>query len=383
MYAAFGGYIVQALLNNFIPLLFVRFHTEFGISFSELSLLVVLNFAVQVAVDALSPVIVGRLGHRRAVYLCNIAAMLGLCGLSIFPTLFGNAFAGILFSVVLYAVGSGIIEVIISDIIEAIPSDNKHAAMSLLHSFYCWGVCLVVLLSTLFFVTVGIAHWRLLCLLWAILPLCDLIYFTMVEMPPTKTGGNGGARIGSLFSQGVFWIFICMMIAAGACEQAIVQWVSAFAEVALGVPKTLGDLLGPLGFSVLMGLSRVIFAGRAEKMHLRRYMLFSAILCVGGYLLAALSPLALPSLVGCMLCGFAVGILWPGTYSLAAERLHGGTLMFACLALAGDVGCTGGPSVVGFITEAFAGNMRIGILFALVFPVGMTLMLLLLRRKKQ
>ncbi|MBQ9427937.1 MAG: MFS transporter [Clostridia bacterium] len=380
--AAFGGYIVQALLNNFLPLLFVRFHAEFGISFAELSLLVLLNFVVQIGVDALSPILAVYLGYRRAVYLANLAAILGLCGLAAFPTLFCSPFLGLLLSVLLYALGSGIIEVVISGIIESIPSENKHAAMSLLHSFYCWGVCLVVLLSTLFFATVGVAHWRLLTLLWAILPLCDLVYFTRVDIPSPAADKAGGVTLGRLFSRRVFWVFFVMMICAGACEQAIVQWVSAYAELALGLQKTVGDLFGPLGFAVFMGLSRVIFARRAGKLRLRRYMLFSALLCLAGYLCAALCPIAWLSLFGCILCGFAVGILWPGTYSLAAERLRGGTLMFACLALAGDLGCTGGPSAVGFITDAFSGNMRLGILLSIVFPIGMLVALTILDHMK-
>ena len=268
----------------------------------------------------------------------------------------------------LYAIGGGLIEVLISPIVEACPTENKASVMSLLHSFYCWGTVGVILLSTLFLQAAGRDSWSLLALLWAILPLCNAVYFTQVPIAPLTQEGES-LPLGKLFSMKLFWVFALLMVAAGACEQAMSQWASAFAESGLGVSKTVGDLAGPCMFSVLMGLSRVAYAKWGGRLSLLNCEIACGLCCAGGYLLAALAPHPALALVGCGICGVSVGIFWPGTFSVASRHCpKGGTAMFALLALAGDLGCTSGPTLVGMASGLLGGQLKAGLLLAVVFP---------------
>lgn len=375
--ASYIGYITQAIVNNFIPLLFLTFQGMFGISLEKITLLVTINFGIQLLVDFLSAKFMDKIGYRRAVVAAHIFAAAGLAGLGIFPDLFQDPYIGILLCVSLYAIGGGLIEVLISPIVEACPTDKKDAAMSLLHSFYCWGSVLVILVSTLFFSVFGIGNWRFLAVLWALVPAVNAVLFSKVPIAMLTEEG-GGMSISSLMKDKVFWLFAFIMICAGASEQAMSQWASAFAESGLHVSKTIGDLAGPCMFAVLMGTSRMFYAKFSEKMNLTAFMIGSGMLCIVSYLLAACSPNPILSLVGCGLCGLSVGILWPGAFSLAsAKRPRGGTAMFALLALAGDLGCSSGPTLVGMVSNAFGGSIHIGLLAALVFPVCLIMGLLL------
>lgn len=269
-----------------------------------------------------------------------------------------------------YAIGGGLIEVLISPVLEACPTDNKESAMSLLHSFYCWGCTGVVLLSTLFFALFGTSHWKILALIWVLLPTANLILFTKVPIYSLHEEGESGMSISELFRVKVFWLLMAMMLCAGASEQAVSQWASTFAEKGLHIQKTVGDLVGPMMFSVLMGLSRLIYGKYGEKLNLDRFMKGSCVLCVASYLCISLVPVPIVGLIGCAICGFSVGIMWPGTFSKASAAIkRGGTVLFAMLALAGDLGCSGGPTLVGFVSSEFSGNLRLGILTAIVFPV--------------
>lgn len=368
MFSCFAGYVVQAVVNNFVPLLFITFQNTYSIPLSQITLLVTINFCVQLFVDFMATFFVDKVGYRPCIVLAQFCSALGLALLAILPEIM-EPFAGILTAVIVYAIGGGLIEVLISPIMESCPTDNKEKAMSLLHSFYCWGHVGVVLLSTAFFAVCGVDNWHLLALIWAIIPVFTGLLFLKTPIAPLIADGEKGMGVRELGKNKVFWLLVVMMVCSGASEQAVSQWASAFAEMGLGISKTLGDLVGPLTFAALMGLSRVFYGKFGDKMDMDKFMIGSTLLCIGAYLLTALSPLPVFSVIGCAICGFSVGIMWPGTFSKASGLLpRGGTAMFALLALAGDLGCSSGPSVVGFVSGAAGGNLKIGILAAIAFP---------------
>lgn len=370
MYACFVGYIVQAVVNSFVPLLFVTFQETYQIPLAQITLLITVNFVVQLLVDMLSAGFIDRIGYRASVVLAHIFAAAGLALLTILPEVLPDPFVGILMAVFVYAIGGGLIEVLISPIIEACPTDNKESAMSLLHSFYCWGCTGVVLISTIFFTIFGISNWKILTLLWTILPLANMLLFTKVPIYSLQEEGDKGMNLGELFREKMFWILMLMMVCSGAAEQSVSQWASTFAEKGLGITKSVGDLVGPMLFSILMGLSRLLYGKYGEKLDLDRFMKFSCVLCILSYLCIAFIPVPMVELLGCGLCGFSVGILWPGTFSKAAVALRrGGTLLFAMLALAGDLGCSGGPTLVGFVSSGLGDNLRLGIFAGIIFPI--------------
>ena len=379
-YASYLGYITQAIVNNLAPLLFLIFQEVYRIPLEQITLLVTVNFCVQLSVDMLSTRFVDKIGYRPCIVAAHFFAAAGLAGLGVFPRLLPDPFVGLLGAVFLYAIGGGLIEVLVSPIVEACPTENKASVMSLLHSFYCWGSVGVILLSTLFLGAFGKSAWTVLALLWALLPLFNAFWFWRVPIARLTEEGEA-LPLGKLFSQKLFWIFAALMVAAGACELSMSQWASAFAESGLGVSKTVGDLAGPCFFAVLMGCARVVYAKVGHKLNLLNAQWMCGLLCVAAYLLAALSPVPVLALLGCGLCGFSVGILWPGTFSVAARYLpKGGTAMFALLALFGDLGCTGGPTLVGFVSGAFGGELKMGLLAAVVFPVFLILAVLVCKR---
>ncbi len=367
IFACYGGYITQAIVNNFAPLLFVIFHDSFGIPLEQITLLVTFNFAVQLLVDLLSVKFVDKIGWRSCLVAAHIFAAAGLVGMALLPRIM-PPFVGLLLSVTVYAVGGGLTEVLISPVVEACPTENKAGVMSLLHSFYCWGTVAVIVISTLFLSIFGKESWGVLALLWALFPLFVAFVFTRVTLYPLVEEGEG-LSVKNLFGMRIFWLFVLLMFAAGASEQAMSQWASAFAESGLGVSKMTGDLLGPCVFSVLMGSARVFYGKMSEKINLNSFLIGCGVLCISAYLLASLSNNAVLSLIGCGLCGLSVGIMWPGVFSLASAQIpKGGTAMFALLALAGDLGCSGGPTVVGFMAD---GELKRGLFFAIIFPVIM------------
>ncbi len=376
--ACFIGYIVQAIVNNFVPLLFVTFQTTYQIPLSSITLFITINFVIQLLIDFSSALFVDKIGYRASIIIAHICSALGLSFLTFLPELFQDPFTGILISVIVYAIGGGLIEVLISPIVEACPSKNKEKAMSLLHSFYCWGHVAVVLLSTGFFALWGTNNWKILALIWAIIPLINIILFIFVPLYPINEEGEKGASFVDLAKMPIFWILMLMMLCSGASEQAVSQWASTFAEQGLGVSKTVGDLTGPMAFALLMGTSRLIYGKFGDRLNLNIFMKISASLCAASYLIIALVPVPWISLVGCGICGFSVGILWPGTFSKASATIkNGGTVLFAMLALAGDVGCSGGPTLAGFLSGLFGGDLKMGILCAIAFPVLMLVSLFL------
>lgn len=369
LYASYLGYITQAIVNNLAPLLFVTFQKEYDISVAQIGFLVTFNFAVQMLVDILAAKYVERIGYKKSILAAHFCAAAGLIGMGVLPDITGNAYLGLLAAIVIYAIGGGLIEVLVSPIVQALPMDEKSAAMSLLHAFYCWGHVMVVVLSTVFFRVAGIENWRILAAVWALVPIFN---FFLYAGAPIKVlvEEEKAIPVKKLFGMKLFWCFFLLMICSGASEQAMSQWASYFAENGLKVSKTMGDLLGPCMFAVLMGASRTFYGMKGNKIPLKKFISWSSLLCAGSYLIAVFSPNPVLSLIGCGLCGLSVGIMWPGVFSLAAEYCpQGGTAMFAFLALAGDIGCAGGPSVVGGISGIFHGNLKMGLLAAILFPV--------------
>lgn len=368
--ACFIGYIVQAIVNNFVPLLFLTFQSSYQIPLAKITMLVTINFGLQLLVDLLSVTFVDKIGYRASMILAHVFATVGLVLLTILPECFSDPFIGIFLAVMVYAIGGGLLEVLVSPVVEACPTEHKEQTMSLLHSFYCWGHVGVVLLSTIFFRLFGIENWKILALIWALIPLCNTFLFAKVPIASLMEDGERGLTIKELFSMKIFWILFLMMVCAGASEQAVSQWASTFAEKGLGVTKTIGDLAGPMAFAVLMGSSRALYGKYGEKMDLDRFMVYSIFLCIASYLGISLIPNPVTGLIGCALCGLSVGILWPGTFSKASAAVpKGGTAMFALLALGGDLGCSGGPTLVGMVSSCFNDNLKTGILAAVIFPV--------------
>ena len=370
MYACFIGYIVQAIVNNFVPLLFLTFQATYNIPLSKITMLVTINFGLQLLIDLLSVSFVDRIGYRASMLLAHICAAVGFLLLTILPEIFSDPFIGLLIAVTIYAIGGGLLEVLVSPVMEACPTDNKEKAMSLLHSFYCWGHVGVVLLSTLFFKLFGIENWKILAVLWAIVPIINTILFTKVPMASLIEEGETGLTIPQLFSKKIFWLFLLIMVCAGASEQSVSQWASTFAEKGLGVSKTIGDLAGPMAFAILMGTARAFYGKYGERINLDLFMIYTGILCAISYLCIALVPSPIFGLIGCALCGLSVGILWPGSFSKASASIRGGgTAMFALMALAGDLGCSSGPTLVGMVSSHFGDSLNIGILSAIIFPI--------------
>ncbi len=380
IYACFTGYIVQAVVNNFVPLLFLTFEKAYLIPLGQITMLITFNFGVQLLVDLVSAGLVDKIGYRVSVVFAHVFSAAGLLGLTILPDVMPSAFGGLLIAVTLYAIGGGLIEVLISPIMESCPTGNKEKAMSLLHSFYCWGHVGVVLISTLFFKLFGIENWKVLALVWMLIPVVNGIVFMKTPIASLMEEGESGMSLAELLKEKMFWVLMVMMVCAGASEQAVSQWASTFAEKGLGVSKTAGDLAGPMAFAILMGLARAFYGKFGDKIDLDKFMLGSGGLCIISYLMISLVPSPVLSLLGCGICGLSVGIMWPGSFSKASARLKkGGTAMFALLALGGDLGCSGGPTLVGYVAGLFSEDLKRGILAAVVFPVLLVASILVMK----
>ena len=380
--ACYLGFVTQAIVANFTPLLFIAFHREYEIPIASLALIPAVFYAVQLFVDFLCAKF-KNIDYRKNIIISEVTSALGLAGMAFLPSLFPEPLVGILICVTVYAVGSGLIEVLCSPIIEACPFPNKEGMMSLLHSFYCWGVVGVVLGSTLFFALFGIDNWRILTCLWALIPLYNIINFATCPIEPIVQDSEG-MSMSQLLKNRTFLPFLILMVATGASEASMAQWSSAFAEVSLGVDKAIGDLAGPCGFAFFMGLGRMWYGKKGQNLDLSSYMTWAGILCFASYLLASLSSVPLISFIGCMLSGLAVAIMWPGSISLTSAHLpQGGTALFALLALAGDAGGTVGPSIVGICTSSSKNNIQSGLLAASVFPVILVACLIFIRYKKR
>lgn len=379
LFACYLGFITQAICANFAPLLFLTFHKDYQITLGQIALIPTAFFLTQLIVDAICAKYVDRIGYRKAIVASQVAAGLGLISLAFLPEMLPDPFAGVLICVVMYAIGSGLIEVLCSPIVEACPFDHKEKVMSLLHSFYCWGSVGVVLFSTVFFAAFGMGSWKIMACIWALVPLLNVINFATCPIERLVEDGKG-LSIGQLCKAPLFWVAVMLMVCSGASELSMAQWASAYAESALGLSKTLGDLAGPCMFAITMGISRVIYGKYGEKVDLTVYMLGSGALCLVCYVLASMTANPVWGLAGCIACGFSVGIMWPGTLSIASARMPmGGTALFALLAMAGDLGGAFGPSLVGYATQMAGDNLRAGMRLGCLFPIGLMAGLLLMR----
>ena len=380
--ACYLGFITQAIAANFAPLLFLTFHRTYQISLGRIAFISTAFFFTQLLIDLFCAKYVDKIGYRKSVVASEIFSAAGLIGLAFLPSLLPDPYIGILISVIIYAMGSGLIEVLVSPIVEACPFDNKESVMSLLHSFYCWGSVGVILLSTIFFAIFGIENWRILACIWALIPLYNTFNFISCPIESLTEEGEG-LSIRQLCHIPIFWIALVLMVCAGASEISMAQWASAYVESALGISKSIGDIIGPCLFAVMMGTSRSFYGKYGEKIDLMKFMIGSGALCLVCYLLSALAPLPFLNLVGCAVCGFSVGIMWPGTISIASKKIPlGGTAMFALLAMAGDLGGSVGPGIVGFVTQNANDNLKVGMLAGCVFPTVLVLSVLLLKRKR-
>ncbi len=378
--ACFIGSMIQAVNCCFVPLLFVSFQQEFGLSLEKVTLLITANFLVQLLADALGASLVDRIGHRVCIVAGQLLSALGLASLAIFPYIFPTPLTGLLSSVVLIAISGGITEVLLSPIQEACPTKNKEAAMSLMHSFFCWGSMAVAAISTGLFALLGRENWGWVCGIWAVLPLCNALFFSQVPLGTIVEAGKT-MTILQLLKSGTFWLLLVLMMLSGASETVISQWASALAETGLGVSKVVADLAGPCLFALCMGVGRVLHVKLSDKIKIEKYLLVSAVLCIVGYGLVVLPNNAAVNLLGCGICGFAVAVMWPGSLSLAAQRMPlGGTAMFGLLAVGGDIGCTLGPTMTGFLSGQFDDNLKVGIAAAAVFPIALVLAVLVLKK---
>lgn len=381
--ACYLSFITQAIAANFAPLLFLKFHNDYAIPLGKIALISTVFFLTQLIVDVLCSYFADRIGYRKCAVASELCSAAGLVGLAFLPELLPDPLTGIIISVIIYAVGSGLIEVLGSPIVEACPFEHKEAAMSLLHSFYCWGSVGVILLSTAFFAVFGIGSWRWLACIWALIPLYNTYNFATCPIEHPVEDGKG-MSIRSLLQVPLFWISIILMVCAGASELSMAQWASAYTESALGLSKAMGDLTGPCMFAVTMGISRVIFGKYGDRLDLMKFMIGSGFLCLICYVTASVSDNPFIGLIGCILCGFSVGIMWPGTISICSGRLPGGgTAMFALLAMAGDLGGAFGPGLVGRITQNADNDLKKGMLIGCVFPLVLILSLFILKGLRQ
>ena len=379
--ACYLGFVTQAISANFVPLLFLTFRNTYGITLEKIAMIPLVFYLTQLIVDLAATKFADKIGYRACVVASQVLSSVGLVSMAVLPEIIPVPFIGILISVVLYAIGSGLIEVLVSPIVEACPFENKDGMMSLLHSFYCWGAMGVILGSTLFFAVFGVKNWKILTIIWALLPLYNT--FNFINCPIERLDEDGKSmKISTLLKTPIFWLMIILMVCSGASEATMAQWASAFTESAIGVTKTVGDLAGPCLFAMFMGISRVLYSKFSEKLDLTKVMLICGAMCAGCYLLASLSALPILGLAGCALCGLAVGIMWPGSISISSQNCpRGGTAMFAFLALAGDLGGMVSPAMVGSISEAAGGDLKSGLLVATVFPVVLVASLLILKMK--
>lgn len=367
--ACFIGYIVQAIVCNFAPLLFVSWKNEFGITIKQTTSIITLTFLIQMFIDFFAAKFVDKIGYKTCLIFAHIFSSAGFIVMGTLPYKLKNPFSGIIFAVILYSMGSGLLEVLISPVVESCPTENKTGAMSLLHSFYCWGTVLVIALSSAFFAAAGRDNWRYLSFLWALFSLLNGLFFTLVPIKEPEEDSKN-QKIFSLFKSRFFILAVIIMICAGASELAMSQWASAFAETSLHISKAAGDLAGPMAFAILMGTGRIIFSKVSSKISIQKYLAFSSVLCIVSYFIASLSPIPILSLIGCALCGLAVSAMWPGTISLTSQRFpETSTAMFAILAFSGDIGCTAGPTVIGWVSSALSGDLKKGLLFGFIFPL--------------
>lgn len=389
--ACYIGYVVQAVVNNLLSLLFVIFNAQpYNISLEKLGSIIFINFAAQLFIDYISVFFTSRFGYKKCVVFAQATSVVGFVLLGFLPRVIEPYF-GILFSILFLAVGSGLIEVLISPIIEALPSDNKASNMSFLHSFYCWGQVLTVIGTTALVFALGNDKWFYIPFVWSIIPFINTLLFTRCDILELENNSAHSSALSLLKNKSVYK-YMVFMFCAGASEITMVQWSSFFVEKGFGTEKWLGDLIGPCLFAVLMGIGRIGYGILGKKVSLERLLCYFSALCFVCYLVVALSNNGIICALGCAVCGLSVSVMWPGVISLSAEKFHSsGTAIFSLMAMLGDIGCAVGPWILGLIAEyAFdynlgrhlisalninstQSNMQLGFLICSIFPLIMFL----------
>lgn len=396
--ACYLGYITQAIVVNYMPILFVIFNEDYNISLSHLGALALVNFVSQIITDVIAARVIDRIGFRRAAVPAHVLCVAGLVMMGVLPSVMPNAYAGLVIAVIAYSVGGGLIEVVISPIVEALPSEDNSSSMSFLHSFYCWGQLAVVLITTLVIKIFGYGVWKAMSFVWAAIPAFNIYCFMKVPLPETREETR--VPIKRLLMERGFAIGLILMLCAGAAEQIMAQWASLFAQKGLGVSKVVGDLLGPCLFALFMALGRTWYGVKGEKLDLKKALIGCSVLCILCYGVTVFSRNPLISLISCALTGFTVSLMWPGTLSYNAVCFkNGGAAMFGVMAIFGDMGCSLGVWITGMVSEyaqKLSGvisysqssgltveqiGLKAGILTGIIFPVIMFAGLLKLKRK--
>lgn len=389
------GMFVQAIVINLAPILFIPFKEQLGLTFEQLGRLILINFVTQVAFDLIAGATVTRLGVRRMVVAAHILVTLGLWLFAWLPGRLTSPYAGLVIGTIVFSMGGGVLELLLSPIINAVPSERKAADMSLLHSFYAWGQMTVILLTALAVFVLPAGPWRWVAPFWSIVPALGAWGFSRAPIPPFVEEEKRH-RLRELLRVPAFLAAMLGLALAGASEIAISQWISAFAEKALRFPKLLGDLGGVCLFAAALGVGRTWYGLYGHKVCIRTRMIGGALLATVMYVLASLSPWPWVSLLACVMSGLAVSLFWPGLLSLTAVRFPlAGASMFAVLCAAGDMGCALAPWAVGLCAdrvtalglgggmgwtpEAF--GLRMGLLAGALFPFGLLLVLIGLRQK--
>lgn len=372
------GYMVQAMINTFAPLLFVTFQTQYSINLLQISILIGGNFAAQIILDLFAALLADKTGYRKCVIAAHVLAAVGILGLAFFPEIIDPPFFGLLLAVVIYGAGGGLTEVLLTPIVQACPIDNKDRVISSLHSWYCWGSVGVILISAAFFHFAGIENWKVIAIIWALIPIANAIYYSRVPMYELVSEDKK-MSFKELAGSGIFWMLLVFMFCAGSAEMSIAQWASDFAEEGLHVTKVVGDLAGPCTFAAMKGVERTFYGKKGDKIPLWKFMMALTLICAGCYVVIGLSTSAELSLAVCAVAGFANGVMWPGTFSLASRIMpNGGTAMFGFLALFGDLGCGAGPMITGAIANGAGGNLSAGFLYGTIFSVIMAVGLIIL-----
>lgn len=350
--SCFVGIFAQAVIINLAALLFMPLMRLHGLTYVQLGTLVAVNFSVQVGSDLVFSGLIDRIGFRRLVLPACLVGSLGLFLFALAPVLLpGRVFAGLLAATAVYSAAGGLLEVLLSPIVNAIPNEEKGAAMSLLHSFYAWGQMATIILTTLFLFLVGERHWQWMVGFWALLPLANFLLFLKAPFPPSVPEEHR-LNMGDLILKPFCLLAFAAIFFGASAEVLMNQWTSAFMERALLLPKLTGDLFGMCGFALMLGLGRAWHGKYGARFDISKALVAMSALAVLCYLVVALAPGSWPGLLACMVCGFATSLLWPGTLIVASERYPlAGAWMFALLAAAGDVGAGLGPWFTGWVVD--------------------------------
>lgn len=379
--ACYVAYVVQAIVNNFLPILFIVLQDTYGLTYEELARILVFNFVTQMVTDFSAPKILSFTGYRGASVLAHVSASFGLVLLGVLPQVMSNTYLAIIISMVITAFGSGLIEVILSPMMEMLPTSNKAGNMAIMHSFYCWGQAFTIIATTLMVGLLGFKGWMWIPIVWAVIPFINIFAFTKVPIVEPEKDEKKDSFF-TLMKDSRFILFLVMMLCAGASEITMAQWASMFAQQSLGVSKAIGDLAGPCAFAIFMGAGRIWYAKVSQKVSFYKTVIVLNILCFLCYVIVGVCNVASVSLICCALCGFTVSIFWPGTYSAGAKIFtNGGAVMFSAFAMLGDIGCSLGPWILGITADLYGLNW--GFLTSAIFPVLMIISVILLMRTKK